>query len=150
MAHSRTRQLDETFFALSDPTRRAMLARLAQGESTVADLSEPFDVSPPAISKQLRVLERAGLLRQDRRGRTRICRIVAQPLKEAAAWVEQYRRFWEARLDRLEDYLSEIQASPAQTNATQPDSVQRESTTRRSAAKNAKKSKRTKSRKKET
>jgi DNA-binding transcriptional ArsR family regulator len=109
MANSRTQPLDETFFALSDPTRRAMLTRLAEGASTVAELAEPFDVSAPGISKHLRVLERAGLLRKERDGRVRRCHLLAEPLKEAAAWVERYRRFWETQLDRLEAYLDQVQ-----------------------------------------
>ncbi len=111
MVHSRSQQLDETFFALSDPKRREMLGRLAQGEMTVAELSEPFDVSAPAISKHLRVLERAGLLQQEKQGRVRRCQLVAEPLKEAAEWVEAYRRFWEGQLDRLEEYLDQVQSS---------------------------------------
>lgn len=108
MVNSRSHSLDETFFALSDPTRRAILTRLALGEATVAELATPFAVSAPAISKHLRVLERAGLLTQHRAGRVRRCRLAAEPLKEAASWVETYRRFWEDRLDRLESYLREI------------------------------------------
>ncbi len=111
MVHSRSQQLDETFFALSDPNRREMLGRLAQGEMTVAELSEPFGVSAPAISKHLRVLERAGLLQQEKQGRVRQCQLVAEPLKEAAEWVEAYRRFWEGQLDRLEEYLDQVQSS---------------------------------------
>ena len=107
MVNSRTQQLDETFFALSDPTRRAILSRLAKGETTVAELSKPFRVSAPAISKHLRVLERAGLLRQERQGRVRQCRLVATPLKKAADFVEKYRRFWEGQLDRLAEYLEQ-------------------------------------------
>ena len=116
MVNSRIEQLDETFFALSDPTRRKMLARLAQGATTVAQLSEPFDVSAPAISKHLRVLERAGLLTQQREGRARKCQLMAEPLREAAQWVENYRRFWEAQLDRLDAYLDQVQnpTKPAQ------------------------------------
>ena len=108
MVNSRARQLDETFFALSDPTRRAIVARLGRGEATVAELSEPFDVSAPAISKHLRVLERAGLLEQQRDGRVRRCRLVAAPLKEAADWVEKYRVFWEGQFDNLEAYLDQL------------------------------------------
>jgi DNA-binding transcriptional ArsR family regulator len=109
MANSRIAQLDETFFALSDPTRRAIVARLAEGDATVAILAKPFGVSAPAISKHLRVLERAGLLEQERDGRIRRCHLVGKPLKEAAEWVETYRRFWDSRLDRLETYLDEVQ-----------------------------------------
>lgn len=112
MVNSRTRQLDETFFALSDPTRRLMLARLARGDMTVTELSEPFDVSAPAISKHLRVLERAGLLTREREGRIRRCHLVAGPLREAEEWVQQYRQFWEARLDQLADYLETTTNEP--------------------------------------
>lgn len=107
MVNSRTRQLDETFFALSDPTRRAIVARLASGDTTVAELSKPFEVSAPAISKHLRVLERAGLLTQQRAGRARRCHLLAEPLKEAAQWVQKYRRFWEGQLDQLAAYLEQ-------------------------------------------
>jgi DNA-binding transcriptional ArsR family regulator len=105
MVNSRSQQLDETFFALSDPTRRAIIARLADGDSSVAELSEPFQISAPAISKHLRVLERAGLLTQQREGRGRRCQLLAEPLQEAAEWVEEYRQFWEGQLDRLAEYL---------------------------------------------
>jgi len=97
--------LDRTFAALSDPTRRAILARLAQGDTSVTELAEPFNVSLPAISKHLRVLERAGLLIQEKDGRVRRCRLVAEPLKEAAAWIVRYQKFWEAQFDALADYL---------------------------------------------
>ncbi len=107
MVNSRTRRLDETFFALSDPTRRAIVARLAKGDSTVSALAKPFRISAPAISKHLRVLERAGLLKQDRQGRVRRCHLVPAPLREAAKWVNRHRRFWEAQLDSLVDYLEQ-------------------------------------------
>jgi DNA-binding transcriptional ArsR family regulator len=107
MVNSRTASLDETFFALSDPTRREMVARLATGDMTVSELAQPFDISPPAISKHLRVLERAGLLRCDRVGRVRRCRLEAPALREAADWVDEYRRFWDDRLDRLAAYLDD-------------------------------------------
>ncbi|MFT5524450.1 MAG: DNA-binding transcriptional ArsR family regulator [Pirellulaceae bacterium] len=105
MVNSRTQQLDETFFALSDPSRRMMLARLAGGDMTVAELSEPFEVSAPAISKHLKVLERAGLLSREREGRVRRCHLMAEPLKDALEWMQKYRIFWEAQLDQLADYL---------------------------------------------
>lgn len=105
-----TAALDHTFAALSDPTRRAILARLAQGETSVGDLAEPFRVSLPAISKHLRVLERAGLLKQEKDGRVRRCRLVAQPMKDAAQWIERYRRFWERQFDALAQYLKETEA----------------------------------------
>ena len=113
MVNSRSQQLDETFFALSDPTRRAIVARLADGDATVADLSKPFSVSAPAISKHLRVLERAGLLEQRRQGRARSCHLLAEPLREAAEWVEKYRRFWEGQLDQLADYLETNTQDPS-------------------------------------
>jgi DNA-binding transcriptional ArsR family regulator len=105
MVKSVTRQLDETFFALSDPIRRRMLARLAAGDMTVGHLAEPFKVSAPAISRHLRVLERAGLLTRQREGRIRRCHLVPVPLKDAAEWVQQYRQFWETQLDQLAEYL---------------------------------------------
>jgi DNA-binding transcriptional ArsR family regulator len=97
--------LDATFGALADPTRRAILARLAQGEATVTELAEPFRVSLPAISKHLRVLESAGLLQREIDGRVHRCRLAAAPMKNAAAWIEQYRAFWESQFDALEKYL---------------------------------------------
>jgi len=104
-----TDPLSATFAALADPTRRAILARLAAGEATVAELSEPFDITPPAVTKHLKVLQRAGLIVQGREKQWRPCRLQPQPLKEAADWVEPYRQLWEQRLDRLEDYLRELQ-----------------------------------------
>lgn len=103
-------RLSATLSALSDPTRRAMLARLAQGEAAVTELAEPFAMSLPAVSKHLKVLERAGLITRGRHAQWRPCRLEAAPLREVADWVEHYRRFWEASLDRLEDYLRELQA----------------------------------------
>jgi DNA-binding transcriptional ArsR family regulator len=100
-------QLDLTFAALADPTRRAILARLTEGDSTVGDLASPFEISRPAISKHLRVLERAGLVRRARDGRLSRCGLNASPLREAADWVEQYRQFWERQLDALARYLEE-------------------------------------------
>lgn len=102
--------LSTTFAALADPTRRAILARLAQGETSVTELAAPFEMSLPAVTKHLKVLERAGLIIRGREAQWRPCRLQARPLQEAAGWVEQYRRFWEERLDRLEDYLREMQA----------------------------------------
>jgi DNA-binding transcriptional ArsR family regulator len=101
-------QLSTTFAALADPTRRAILARLATGERSVTELAEPFEMSMPAVSKHLRVLERAGLLARGREAQWRPCRIEAGPLKDVAAWAERYRHIWEARLDRLDDYLKEL------------------------------------------
>ena len=101
--------LSSTFAALSDPTRRAILARLASGEATVKELAEPFEMSLPAISKHLKVLERSGLIARGREAQWRPCRLEAGPLKEVADWVEHYRRFWEASFDRLDNYLRELQ-----------------------------------------
>jgi DNA-binding transcriptional ArsR family regulator len=104
-----TDQLSATFAALADPTRRAILARLVSGDCSVTELAEPFDMSMPAVSKHLRVLERAGLITRGREAQWRPCRIEAGPLKQVADWAERYRHIWEARLDRLEDYLQELQ-----------------------------------------
>ena len=104
--------LSATFAALADPTRRAILARLAGGETTVTELAEPFDMSLPAISKHLKVLERAGLIARGREAQWRPCRLEAARLKDVADWVEHYRRFWEQSLDRLDHYLRELQAPP--------------------------------------
>ena len=101
-------QLSTTFAALADPTRRAILARLASGECSVTELAEPFDMSMPAVSKHLRVLERAGLIARGREAQWRPCRIEPGPLKDVAEWAERYRHIWEARLDRLGDYLKEL------------------------------------------
>lgn len=101
-------QLSATFGALADPTRRAILARLATGEASVQELSRPFDISLPAVSKHLKVLQKAGLVEQGRRAQWRPCRIKAAPLKAAADWVEQYRELWEERFNRLDDYLQEM------------------------------------------
>lgn len=103
-------RLSRTFAALSNPTRRAILARLASGECSVTELAGPHDMSLPAISKHLGVLERCGLLERSRQAQSRPCHIKAAPMKEAVAWIEQYRRHWEERLDRLDDYLKELQA----------------------------------------
>jgi DNA-binding transcriptional ArsR family regulator len=102
--------LSATFSALADPTRRAILGLLAEGEATVAELAAPFEISAPAVTKHLKVLRRAGLIEQGRNRQYRPCRMRPAPLKEAADWVEQYRQHWEQRLDRLEDYLRELQA----------------------------------------
>ncbi len=108
-------QLDLTFGALADPTRRAILARLALGESTVGDLAEPFRVSRPAISKHLRVLERAGLVRREREGRVSRCELDADAMREAAEWIERYRVFWSNRLGDLKRYIED-----SSTEAPQP------------------------------
>ena len=102
-------RLSATFAALADPTRRAILARLISGESSVSELAEPFDMSLPAVSKHLKVLERAGLIARGREAQWRPCRLDAGPLKDAAEWLERYRKFWEQSLDRLDDYLKQLQ-----------------------------------------
>jgi len=102
--------LSTTFAALAHPARRAILARLASGECSVTELAEPFEMSLPAVSKHLRMLERAGLISQGREAQWRPCRLETAPLKEVADWAERYRAIWEHRLDRLETYLEEIQA----------------------------------------
>ena len=103
-------RLSVTFAALSDPTRRAILARLASGEASVTELAEPFKMSMPAVTKHLKVLQRAGLITRSRHAQWRPCKLHAAPLKNATDWLEHYRRFWEQSLDRLEDYLKELQA----------------------------------------
>lgn len=104
-----TDQLDKTFSALADPTRRAILARLADGEATVTELAAPFAMSLPAVSKHLKVLERAGLIVQGRSAQWRPCRLEAAPLGEITEWLEHYRRFWEGSFDRLDAHLKQIQ-----------------------------------------
>src|SRR4029077_9806414 len=103
--------LTATFSALADPTRRAILARLASGEATVGELAEPFAMSLPAVSKHLKVLERAGLIARGREAQWRPCRPQRDPLRDVADWVEHSRRFWEESLDRLDEYLKEVQAA---------------------------------------
>jgi DNA-binding transcriptional ArsR family regulator len=103
-------RLSKIFAALADPTRREILAQLSKGVCSVTELAEPHDMSLPAISKHLRVLEHSGLIRRGREAQWRPCRIQAAPLKEAVDWIGQYRRHWEERLDRLDDYLQELQA----------------------------------------
>ncbi|HEX3880377.1 MAG TPA: metalloregulator ArsR/SmtB family transcription factor [Bryobacteraceae bacterium] len=102
--------LSNTFFALADPTRRAILARLADGETSVTELAQPFDMSMPAISKHLKVLEQAGLITRGRDAQWRPCRLDAGPLRQVADWVAFYRRFWEESFERLDDYLRELQS----------------------------------------
>jgi DNA-binding transcriptional ArsR family regulator len=102
-------QLSQTFAALADPTRRAILARLVDGEATVTELAEPFSMSLPAISKHLKVLERAGLISRGREAQWRPCRLELQALEEVDAWLAEYRRLWEERLDRLGEYLESLQ-----------------------------------------
>ena len=102
------RRLDDTFAALADPTRRAILARLATGEATVTELAEPFDLSQPAISKHLKVLERAGLISRGRDAQRRPCKLEGAPLQVANEWLERYRRFWEERFERLDDVIADL------------------------------------------
>jgi DNA-binding transcriptional ArsR family regulator len=118
-----TDSLSTTFAALADPTRRAILARLALGETSVKELAEPFRISPPAITKHLKVLQRAGLISQTRQAQWRPCRLEAAPLKNAAAWVEDYRQFWEQSFDRLDDYLAELQKKKKPEEKTKKEKV---------------------------
>jgi DNA-binding transcriptional ArsR family regulator len=111
-------RLSATFAALADPTRRAILARLALGETSVTELAKPFRISAPAVSKHLKVLERAGLIARSREAQWRPARLEAGPLKDAAQWIEHYRRFWEESLDRLEAYLKAIQAKEKKRGRT--------------------------------
>jgi DNA-binding transcriptional ArsR family regulator len=108
--------ISSTFAALADPTRRAILARLALGETSVTKLAEPFEMSMPAVSKHLRVLERAGLITRGREAQWRPCKLKAEPLREAAGWLEEYRQFWEQSFDRLDEYLQRLQAEKKQTH----------------------------------
>src|SRR5512140_833672 len=104
-----TDHLSATFAALADPTRRAILKKLTQGDKSVTELAAPFRMTMPAISKHLKVLAKAGLIQRSRQAQWRPCRLRAAPLQKAAAWMEEYRKFWEERLDRLDDYLKELQ-----------------------------------------
>ena len=113
-----TDRLSATFSALADPTRRAIIARLAMGETTVNELAKPFDMSGPAISKHLKVLENAGLISRGREAQWRPCRIEPQALKVVDDWLDRYRQFWEERLDRLEEYLNTLQAEAAASQQT--------------------------------
>src|SRR6266498_3442775 len=109
MVNSSGRALDQTFAAVADPTRRAILNRLARGQASVTELASPFDMSLPAVSKHLKILERAGLLRRHKVGRVHHCQLAAEPLGEAAAWLAAYQPFWDAKLAALDDYLSRAQ-----------------------------------------
>jgi len=113
-------QLDVTFAALADPTRRAILARLAQGEASVLELAEPFEMSQPAISKHLKVLERAGLVSRGRDAQRRPRRLEAKPLAEATAWLERYRQFWEGRFQRLDALLDELKSLEKSSGPKKP------------------------------
>jgi DNA-binding transcriptional ArsR family regulator len=107
--HTQSDPLSATFAALADPTRRAILARLSRGEATVTELAAPFDISLPAISKHLKVLQRAGLIQQGRQAQWRPCRLRPERLRDVADWIGEYRRLWEASFDRLDEYLQELQ-----------------------------------------
>lgn len=109
--------ISETFSALADPTRRAILARLALGETSVTELAEPFDMSMPAVSKHLRVLEKAGLVERSRQAQYRPVKLRAEPLRQAWGWIEEYRQFWEESFDRLDAYLKRLQAEEAKKRA---------------------------------
>jgi len=109
----RADSLSSTFSALADPTRRAILARLAHGETSVSELAKPFAISLPAVTRHLKVLQRAGLISQGRRAQWRPCRLDPAPLRDVAAWVEPYRQLWEQRLDQLEDYLRQQHEPPS-------------------------------------
>ncbi|MEX2372544.1 MAG: metalloregulator ArsR/SmtB family transcription factor [Dehalococcoidia bacterium] len=111
--------LDDTFAALSDPTRRAILARLMEGEASVAELTEPFDISQPAISKHLKYLERAGLVSRHREAQRRMCRLEAAPMAEAVAWIEGYRKHWEANYRRLDSLLEQMKAEEQSAGASE-------------------------------
>ena len=115
-----SQHLDATFAALADPTRRAIIARLAQGEATVMELAQPFAMSQPAISKHLKVLERAGLITRSRQGTRRPCRLVAKPLAEAGGWLDQCRETWEANFARLDNLLEELQSQPSRPGRRKP------------------------------
>jgi len=116
-----TERLDRTFGALADPTRRAILARLAKGEASVTELAEPFEMSLPAVSKHLKVLERAGLVSRGRERQWRPARLRAAPIKEVAEWTDRYRRFWDERYDRLDEYLDELQGRGPSTRKEKGD-----------------------------
>lgn len=115
-----TDQLSATFSALADPTRRAILSRLADGEKTVTELAKPFQMTLPAVTKHLKVLQRAGLITQGREAQWRPCRLQAAPLKNAMDWIEQYRHYWEETFDRLDDYLREIQGKEKSADSNPP------------------------------
>ncbi len=120
-----TDQLSATFAALADPTRRAILARLLTGERSVTELAEPFEMSMPAVSKHLRVLERAGLIARRKEAQWRRCRIDAGPLKDVANWTERYRHIWEARLERLDQYLQQMKTKEEKSHGRKPRGKQR-------------------------
>lgn len=121
MVNYKQEQLDYAFAALADPTRRAMVARLAQGEATVGDLAAPHAMSLPAVSKHLKVLERAGLVARRKDGRVHHCRLEPAPLRDAVSWIETHRRFWEGRLDALDDYLNSTKTKEDNHGTGKPD-----------------------------
>jgi DNA-binding transcriptional ArsR family regulator len=121
MVYHRSTQLDRVFAGLADPTRRAILLRLARGDRTISELASRFDMSLPAVSKHVRVLERAGLARVQRDGRSRRTHLVAAPLREARDWIERYRRFWEFQLDQLAAYLEDAEPGGEQPEAGTPE-----------------------------
>ena len=120
-----TAQLDAVFGALADPTRRAILARLAQGDLTVGELAAPFTMSQPAISRHLRVLEDAGLISRSRRATARLSHLEAEPMKDASDWLARYRRFWEERYEQLDDLLETLRRSTPMDGASEPDTASR-------------------------
>jgi DNA-binding transcriptional ArsR family regulator len=130
-----TDSISSTFSALADPTRRAILARLALGETSVTELAAPFEMSMPAVSKHLRVLEQAGLIARGREAQYRPCKLRAEPLRQAAGWLEEYRRFWEQSFDRLDDYLKRLQteqnATPKQAKTQHHNKEKKNGRTRR-------------------
>jgi DNA-binding transcriptional ArsR family regulator len=126
-----TDRLSATFAALADPTRRAIIARLAMGETTVNELAKPFDMSGPAISKHLKVLENAGLISRGREAQWRPCKIEPKALKVVDDWLERYRQFWEERLDRLEEYLNTLQAEAAAEQKAAPKAAAKDKVSRR-------------------
>ena len=130
--------LSNTFAALADPTRRAILARLALGETSVSELAEPFDMSMPAVSKHLKVLERAGLIARGREAQWRPCRLNASPLKDAAGWIEEYRRFWAPYIDALERHLDRMKIAESVKKTSSPPRLGNKKETRSSKSRTAK------------
>ena len=129
------RQLDETFAALANPTRRAILARLASGEASVNELAEPFDMTLPAVSRHIKVLEEAGLVVQGRRAQYRPCTLDAAPLRNVANWAEHYRPIWEARFDRMDDYIQQLRDSDRPSKQDSPISQDSTESTKESGTK---------------
>jgi DNA-binding transcriptional ArsR family regulator len=140
MVNYSTPALDSTFAALSDATRRGILARLALGETSISELAAPYDISLPAVSKHLKVLEGAGLIARHKDGRVHRCRLVAEPMKNASEWIEHYRQFWEQQFDALARYLSESENVENQQWQTLPPTPERRSKSGASSRRRAKKS----------